>query len=376
MLKAIKKVNSYNYHFLMKKYVLLISLLFSARLTFAQYDNWYLEFLEKNEKVYNGFDKKNKQGTCFVLQGGEINGRTFKVECYKNIRILDVSGCKIENYRDFISRLSKLNNLQYLNLSNQRPGTDTFNVEGLQFNQLKWLSIANCGFTVIDESIKNLKNLEYLNLGLTTGHFQLHNTINSLPPAFKYLSRLKKLVFGSNSLEYIPIEIFELKNLQSLNLQGNKIASAPIYIKQLINLSELSLDFNKLDSFPIVITELTELKNLNLSSNNIKTLPPQLCNLTKMESLSLSNNPVSLVSNFSCLHNLQSLSISNCKIDSVFTDNILPKNIHYLNLSNNGIIKLTNFNLPNLEKLILSGNKISQNDILLLKRDRHVVVIN
>jgi hypothetical protein len=75
------------------------------QISFAQYGNWYKSFLSKDEKVNNSFEKNNRNGSCFIISKGEIDGKKIKIENYKNIRILDVSGCKINNYNEFLYRL-------------------------------------------------------------------------------------------------------------------------------------------------------------------------------------------------------------------------------------------------------------------------------
>jgi Leucine-rich repeat (LRR) protein len=360
----------------MKIIILFFSLLIVQQQSIAQYRDWYLKFLKKDEIVSKIFNLENKKESCFIIDNVQIDWSSIHLEEYTNIRILDLSNCNIYNYKELLGDLSKLKKLEYLNISNLHPGTDTFSIENLNFRNLKWLSIANCNFKVIDESIGNLSNLEYLNLGETTNKFQLSNSITDLPQRFGNLRNLRSLIYSSNSLEDVPIPIFELLNLETLNLSKNSIrllSNSFIYLK---NLTELNIGYNKLDSFPGIIKELKFLKHLSVANNNISKIPENICELKGLKQFVCGSNPLKQIPKFECLYNLTEIDISNTGSFLMPSKYKWPPFLEYINISGTRIRPVNNFKYKNLKMIVLSKNKVSSKDIKQLNAYKVKIVYN
>jgi Leucine-rich repeat (LRR) protein len=358
----------------MKRIILFISFILLHNFAKSQYKDWYKIFLLKDEKVLNTFSKDNKNGTCFILNRDTLDWSHLNIEEYHNIRILDISNCWIKNYQGILTELSKLKKLEYLNIGNIRSGLDTFSIKGLGFKNLKWLSISNCGFRILDESIANMSSLEYLNLGQSTAHFQLSNNLKSLPESFAKLSKLKTLIFSSNALEEIPSSVYKLNNLEVLDISNNEINVLPNELSNLTNLMDLNIGFNKLNSFPSSVIQLSRLKHLNLTETNINQIPKEICNLKDLESIRLGSNTLSELPKLECLSFLKILDLSNCKIEFIPDQHKLPIWIEYLYLSGNETAFFSLKKYRKLKYLVIDKNKISVKDIAIF-RTRNVKLI-
>lgn len=352
----------------MKRIILFVSFVLVHNFAKSQYKDWYKSFLFKGERVSNTFAKDNKKGTCFILNRDTLDWSSFNIEEYSDIRILDISNCWVKNYKGILIELSKLKKLEYLNIGNLRPGLDTFSIKGLNFRNLKWLSISNCGFKVIDGSIGDMLSLEYLNLGQSTAHFQLSNNLKFLPESFATLSKLKTLIFSSNSLEEIPSSIFKLVNLEVLDISNNEISKLPDQFSNTLNLTDLNISFNKLNFFPSSVILLNKLKHLNLTETNIHQIPKEICNLKNLESFRAGSNLMSEIPKLECLSSLKTLDLSNCNIDFISNKDKLPRQIEYLYLSGNGVKSFSLAEYYKLKYLVIDKTEISAKDIANLRK--------
>ncbi|TYH68280.1 hypothetical protein ES332_D06G247100v1 [Gossypium tomentosum] len=220
-----------------------------------------------------------------------------------------------------IEMLSKLNNLETLDLSGNRLGNNILSqLDG--FASLKSLRLEYCGLEGtldIQESNNNWMNLKELYLE--------GNEIESLGSLFhgKEGMKLNKLEVLSLRLNFLNNSVFsslvELSNLKSLDLFFNKLEGA-IYTKDLnvlSNLEELILSGNEVNGFiPSQGLRLMNLKHLDLSGNG----------------LSGNGFNYSILSSVATLPNLKTLriDISQC----------------------NGLIDL--YGLSNLEELYMASN--------------------
>ncbi|TYG66134.1 hypothetical protein ES288_D06G243200v1 [Gossypium darwinii] len=226
-----------------------------------------------------------------------------------------------------IEMLSKLNNLETLDLSGNRLGNNILSqLDG--FASLKSLRLEYCGLEGtldIQESNNNWMKLNELYLE--------GNEIESLGSLFhgKEGMKLNKLEVLSLRLNFLNNSVFsslvELSNLKSLDLFFNKLEGA-IYTKDLnvlSNLEELILSGNEVNGFiPSQGLRLMNLKHLDLSGNG----------------LSGNGFNYSILSSVVTLPNLKTLriDISQC----------------------NGLIDL--YGLSNLEELYMASNSVAGND--------------
>ncbi|KAK8294075.1 hypothetical protein V6Z12_D06G230600 [Gossypium hirsutum] len=227
-----------------------------------------------------------------------------------------------------IEMLSKLNNLETLDLSGNRLGNNILSqLDG--FASLKSLRLEYCGLEGtldIQESNNNWMNLKELYLE--------GNEIESLGSLFhgKEGMKLNKLEVLSLRLNFLNNSVFsslvELSNLKSLDLFFNKLEGA-IYTKDLnalSNLEELILsdNFQLNGLIPSQGLRLMNLKHLDLSGNG----------------LSGNGFNYSILSSVATLPNLKTLriDISQC----------------------NGLIDL--YGLSNLEELYMASNSVAGND--------------
>lgn len=113
---------------------------------------------------------------------------------------------------------------------------------------LNRLSLNHFDINEFPFDIKNLKNLEFLNLEA--------NSFTKIPDGVFELKKLKRLNISYNKIKYIPKEIENLTNLESLDIHKNDITDLPDEISNLKNLKEIFIDsgvrnFDKLQAmFP------------------------------------------------------------------------------------------------------------------------------
>ncbi|KAK8294064.1 hypothetical protein V6Z11_D06G230100 [Gossypium hirsutum] len=278
-----------------------------------------------------------------------------------------------------IEMLSKLNNLETLDLSDNRLGNNILSqLDG--FASLKSLRLKDCGLkgTLDIQGINNnWMNLKELYLE--------GNEIKSLGSLFheKGGMKLNKLEVLSLRLNFLNNSVFsslvELSNLKSLDLSFNNLKGA-IYTKESLNLrslEELELFYSSLPSNiiqvfgPLIslkkltayringnntppmhgVCEFTNLQELGINGCNLKgSLPMCFSNLTSLkilkllESLDLSSNQFSgNISALETLTSLQSLDVSNNKFH-------IPSSLRPL------------FNLSKLKYLYADNNTIHADD--------------
>jgi len=170
------------------------------------------------------------------------------------LEYLNLSGCKLKEFPEFI-----------------------FN-----FENLKTLILDKNDIDSIPSDIKKLVNLEFLSLE--------NNYFNSLPSDINKLVNLNNLNLSNNkNLTTLPDTIGDLKNLELLNLKLSKINVLPDTFGGLENLKELDLSQNDLyiNEFPNSFGDLKNLEYLDLSQNQLNSFPSQICNLVNLKALIL-----------------------------------------------------------------------------------------
>ncbi|KHN14053.1 LRR receptor-like serine/threonine-protein kinase ERL1 [Glycine soja] len=131
-------------------------------------------------------------------------------------------------------------------------------------------------------------------------------------------------------------------------------------------LQQLDLTNNELDRFPAWLVQLVNLELLDLSENSINGLIPQtIGQLKKLNTLYLDKNNLhgNIPNSLGQLLNLHNLDISLNHLESLISNITWPKQLVYLNLTNNHITgslpQDIGDRLPNVTSLFLGNNLIS-----------------
>jgi len=137
-----------------------------------------------------------------------------KINQLVNLVDLDL-GCSLSDLEMF-PNLSGLTKLRCLDVSG----------ESVQGQKLPPYPL----FPQVLESIKMLKDLEYLNLSWwrpkkKTEWLVVDNKRHSIPEIFDRYPHLKELSLGGMKLDFLPSTVFELKNLKYLNILDNNLDS-------------------------------------------------------------------------------------------------------------------------------------------------------
>ncbi len=206
------------------------------------------------------------------------------------------------------------------NWLSDKPLDQWYRVRTDSTGSVTWLYLNNGLTGSIPSELGQLQNLEYLNLSENEG------LTGSIPPELGQLTDLEKLLLTHNQLTgSIPSELGQLVNLRTLQLNDNLLTgSIPSELGQLQNLGRWLLNNNRLTG-PIP-SELGELSNLViwLLNNNQLTgsIPSELGQLTSLYWWDLSGNnltgeiPIELEN----LHSLELLYLSG----NDFTGDIPP----------------------------------------------------
>ncbi|KAK8501317.1 hypothetical protein V6N12_008335 [Hibiscus sabdariffa] len=259
------------------------------------------------------------------------------------------------NSKDGIKMLSKLKNLETLDLSSNSLGNNILS-QLAGFTSLKSLRLQDCGLKgSIDMSeVGNLRNLKEL--------YVVENEIQSLGSVFhgnsSGLARLNKLeVLGlsynlfNNSI-FSSLDFCNLINLRKLLLGGNEIERLEPSFQgkqelRLIKLEVLALDnnlFNNNIFSSLTASALPNLKFLYLDANRL-------------------NGPMH-VEDLNALRNLEELTLSDNEVTECAPseDFCELRNLQELLISGNGLkgsLPMCFSNLTFLEKLDLSFNELS-----------------
>ncbi|KAK2386188.1 putative disease resistance RPP13 protein [Trifolium repens] len=139
-----------------------------------------------------------------------------------------------------LEHISKIEGLHGLMVEAQGYGDQRFkistNVQQKLFSSLiylRMLSFSGCNLLELDDEIRNLKLLRYLDLSYTE--------IANLPNSICMLSNLQTLLLQDCfKLTELPYDFCKLLNLRHLNLEGTHIKKMPMKIGELNNLQMLT----------------------------------------------------------------------------------------------------------------------------------------
>ncbi|KDP42443.1 hypothetical protein JCGZ_00240 [Jatropha curcas] len=212
---------------------------------------------------------------------GSVSPQISRLDCLTN---LSLAG---NNFTGNIE-LVKLNNLQFLNISNnQFSGSLDWNYS--EMRNLEVFDAYNNNFTAfLPPGILSLKKLKYLDLG---GNY----FYGRIPANYGTLVGLEYLSLAGNDLHgKIPGELGNLTNLREIYLGYYNAykGGMPMEFGNLVNLVHMDLSNCGLDGqIPKELGNLKFLDTLYLHVNLLSgSIPKELGNLTNLVNLDLSNN--------------------------------------------------------------------------------------
>jgi Leucine-rich repeat (LRR) protein len=241
---------------------------------------------------------------------------TFLKEALKNAK--QCTELEISNYSDDFeipSEITKLINLRSLKLSHdyitpisvhkdigkltqleelvlpslKSVPDDIFNIKTLKTLSLRYAKDSQINTKL--SQIKNLKNLERLNLHSSTFYYKNEEVGLTIPDEIGELNYLKELIISNNKIDHLPNSIVNLKALEILKIENNNIKVLPDNIGRLSNLKELYCYDNQLKSLPESFSKLKNIEKALFSNNSIINLPNNLEEI-KNSWIDFSNNPV------------------------------------------------------------------------------------
>nr|KYP73567.1 LRR receptor-like serine/threonine-protein kinase GSO2 [Cajanus cajan] len=266
-------------------------------------------------------------------------------------------------YVDDYNWISQLSSLQYLYMSDVHLGKAQNLLQALNtLPSLLEIELMNCTLNKLHthQHVKatNLSRLEVLNLA--------ENGLQApFLDAFQNMTSLAEIDLSYNNLSSIPFWLRNCINLLNLYVNSNALyASLPSALQNLTSLISLDLSENNFDYVPSWY-DLMQL-DLNLTRNSLNgTIPQNIGHLKNLITLYLSDNILhgNIPRSFGQLSNLQNLDMSLNHLESLVSDITWPKQIVYLNLTNNHITGSLPQDiadrLPNVTHLLLGNNLIS-----------------
>ena len=136
-------------------------------------------------------------------------------------------------------------------------------------------------------SIKELVNLEYLDISKNPLKIRDANDVNCFPLEMRYLNKLKRLNVSECNLRYIPSPIWLIPSIEQLDLSRNKLGLLVPEIGSLQNLQILNLSQCDLSTLPAEIGFCVELVEIILWGNQIESLPETLKECVKLRELKM-----------------------------------------------------------------------------------------
>lgn len=155
---------------------------------------------------------------------------------------------------------------------------------------------------------------------------------------------LQNVDFSNTSLNFLPVEVQLMLDCKKLNLSANNIQTIDNYIlNNLWSLEELILSNNSISDIAAIHPSVLLYNNKNI----------EILNMSNNPLMSLGRSPDTIL--FS--ESLQILDVSSCRISSLVGPLVLSglKNLKYLNLSNNPLVRLDGLLSSTLNVLNING---------------------
>lgn len=201
-----------------------------------------------------------------------------------------------------------------------------------KFKEAYKLSAINEAIGKNAPKLSKLINLQLMNLE--------NNQITSIPAEWAALSNMYIMVSKKNPIQYIAPEFVANTNLLYMELRDTKLDSLPREIQLMGRLELLRMMNNETDTLRISdsIKRIVNLKEIFIADANLYHFPSFICRSRKIESVSLIN----------------------CKIDSIPIEVQWMENLKVLILEGNNIKEVPSWmkNCKKLEVLVLKNNKI------------------
>ena len=205
------------------------------------------------------------------------------------LRVLELSGNKIDRLDSF--SLSGIRQITHLHLNN---------------NQLSF---------VAEEALQNCSNVLVMDLS--------HNDLREAPSSLEFLTVLQTLDLSYNQINNIDnAPILKMNHLWRLQLSDNMLQNISVGLfKNLKSLQIVDLSNNAIDEVERGAFDSNEkLQAIRLDGNNLKTMDGLFQNLAHLTWLNISSNHI-----------------------SEFDYALVPRSLHWLDLSNNRIKELGNY---------------------------------
>lgn len=315
-------------------------------------------WLDNNQiSDFSGLKKQNKlQYLCLANNSGNIDLKALSE--LKNLKELDLSGTKIEDY----SLLKDFPALTSLSLSSQQnPDFTKFPI----LVKLQEINLANNSFGTSKAELmlifKDYSDLKKINLegnqisslyiltnyyGEYSGWSVLYDEPGIIKPLF---TKLEDLDISDNTVSDIEPLIY-YKDLKKLDVSGNTLNDiSPLkQLKKLESLNISNTGIINLDS----LNDLTQLKELNISGNQVTDISV-IKNLKNLEKFSASSCQIADFSPLSNLTKIKTLKISNSYCPDIKFINGM-NSLEVLYLQGNSVQDFSPlYNLPNLKVLFL-----------------------
>ena len=143
-----------------------------------------------------------------------------------------------------------------------------------------------------------------------------HNNIKQIPSFLTHFTFIEVLDLSNNFISHLPSSICDLKTLVVLLLQNNKIVSIPTAIGRLQNCEKLDISGNQLNNLPPDLGNMSSLKHLDVSRNCLFTLPQEIAKLDLIYLNTSENKISSIPSNFQNMKELEDANFSHNPLTS------------------------------------------------------------
>ncbi|XP_052298166.1 receptor-like protein 13 isoform X18 [Citrus sinensis] len=296
--------------------------------------NWDLGEWYLNASLFTPFQQLesldlswNKIAGCVENEGLE------RLSKLNNLKMLDLSENLFDN--SILSFVGRLSSLRSLKLSyNRLEGS----IDVKELDSLRDLEELDIGWNKIDKFVvsKGLRKLKYLGL---SGNKLNHSILSSLT----IFSLLRELYLRDTGFKgtFDVREFNSFNNLEALDMSNNEIDNlvVPQGYRGLRNLKSLDLSevgirdgsnlLRSMGSFP-------SLNTLYLTSNNFIDTTSELHNFTNLEYLALDSSSlhISLLQSIASFTSLKILTMTNCEVNGVLSGQELHNfaNLEYLAL--------------------------------------------
>lgn len=284
----------------------------------------------------------------------------FSLEEISDCTLLKTLDISINNISSVTGSLSNLTALKYLNVSYNE--LESFDMDVKDLTNLEVLDLSHNHLKELDE--KKITGLDSL-LELHVAYNELNNSDN-FPQLFASFENLKMLDMQANKIEHLPENSFiKLNNLTHLLLNDNKISRLHNNtFAGLSKLRHLNLDNNEFSSLPArILQPLVSLEYISIINNHFHRLslyfwPPTV------EFLYLNGNQLTGVPETIDYSNMKILDLSSNRLKTFDIKNMTLPNLERLDLSNNELTDVSGtmfISMPNLMSLTLARNKLTFN---------------